>query len=262
MTIEAIDRTVALLEQLAKHPKGVGLIKLAENVGLAASTAHRYLSSLQHHKLVEQDESKLYRLTQRLYLLGLAAGEGFSLETHAQGTLQRLAQASQETSCLMVRDGRHAVCIGQVDSEHQLKIAARVGSRQDLRVGATSRILLAYAPEEIQNEILQQGIVPKYTPNTVTDPAEIRQILHRIRLDGYYISRAEIDKGVLAVAAPVMDRRGEVIAALVVAAPESRVNTQETLESIVRLVTAEANELSLSLGFSGIRPSSIKRSFA
>lgn len=250
MSIEAIDRTVVILEHLAESPKGLGVVKLAERTGLAPSTAHRYLFALQSHAIVEQDESKRYHLTSRLYLLGLAVGDRFSLETQARGVLQRLAQTSQETACLVVRDGHHAVCIAQIDSNHQLKIAAHVGSRQDLRMGATSRVLLAYADEATREAVLEQAPLSRYTERTVTDSNDIRRILKGIRRDGYYMSRGEVDEGVLAVAAPVFDRRGEVIAALAIAAPESRVSDRDTLQSTVHLVTEGAGLLARKLGFS------------
>ncbi|MEX2534491.1 MAG: IclR family transcriptional regulator [Trueperaceae bacterium] len=247
--VEAVDRTVSLIEHLARNPEGIGVAALARRVCLAASTTHRYLASLQQHGLVEQGDDKNYRLTSRLYLLGLSAAAGLDLEAQARGSLRSLTEQTQETSCLMVRDGRHAVCIAQVDSYHQLKIAARVGSRQDLRLGATSRVLLAYAPEAEQEVILQQSPVNGRTKRTVTDPGSIRVVLEEIREQGFYISKGEVDEGVLAIAAPIRDRSKEVIAAIALAAPETRLGIPKVLEGAVELVLGVANELSLKLGY-------------
>jgi DNA-binding IclR family transcriptional regulator len=257
--VEAVDRTVALIEQLAYHPEGVGLLRLAELVGLAPSTTHRYLATLCGHGVVEQDDQRQYRLTSRLYLLGLAAGAGFDLEAQSGPSLKRLAERSQETACLMVRDGEHSVCIGQVDSNHQLKIAARVGSRQDLRLGATSRVLLAFAPESLRDELLRREPASARTRNTITDPVSIGTLLKEIRELGYYVSRGEVDDGVLAVAAPVRDRSGEVTAALAVVAPETRMGTGSALDHAITLITEEARELSLKLGYSAVTPSPSER---
>lgn len=251
-TVEAVDRVIGLLEQLSHHPDGVGVLKLAEGIGLAPSTTHRYLSTLQKHGITEQDEHRLYRLTARLYLIGLTAGAGFDLETRGQISLARLAHQSQETVCLMVRDGEYAVCIGQVDSSHQLKIAARLGSRQDLRLGATSRVLLAYAPEVVQAALLRRDPILKGTKNTITEPAAIRTLLEEIRKDGFYVSRGEVDDGVIAVAAPVRDRSSEVTASIALVAPEIRLASNEALTNAINLVTEEAKNLSLELGYSGI----------
>lgn len=248
-SIEALDRAVNLLEHLSENSQGLSLSGLARKTGLAPSTVHRYLAALQQHRFVWQSGDKIYSLTSRLYLLGLSASEAFDLETQSQDSLRRLAAITHETSCLMVSEGRHSVCISQVDSRHQLKIAARIGSRQDLRVGATSRTLLAYMPTEVQRDILNQPPLEQYTDNTVTDPSTIEGILNAIRRQGYYVSTSEVDAGVVAVAAPVRDRTGTVIAALAVAAPESRLTEQEALAAVVKLIREEADDLSLRLGY-------------
>lgn len=247
--VEAVERTLALLEQFSEHPEGLGVSELARRTRLAPSTVHRYLGVLHRRGIVEQDRDRRYRLTTRLYFLGLAGARGFDLEAQAREPLERLAELSHETVCLMVRDGRHAVCIAQVDSRHQLQIAARVGNRQDLRIGATARLLLAYAPAEVQDEILALPPLPRYTARTVNDPAAIRAILVDICRDGYYISRGELDAGVIAAAAPIRDRRGRVSASVVIAAPESRTD-DEACRRFVECVTATARDISSRLGFS------------
>ncbi|HEX7002957.1 MAG TPA: IclR family transcriptional regulator [Trueperaceae bacterium] len=247
--VEAVDRTVNLIEQLAQNPGGIGVANLAKNVGLAGSTTHRYLAALQERGLVEQDEQKNYRLTPRLYLLGLSAAAGFDLERQARVSLERLTKQTGETSCLMIRDGRYSVCVAQTDAHHQLKIAARVGSRQDIRLGATSRLLLAYAPEEEREAILLEPAPRARTKKTVTDPKAIREILDEITEQGYYVSVGEVDEGVLAIAAPVRDRSAEVVAAIALAAPESRLGAPDVLEEAIALVVREAADLSFKLGF-------------
>jgi DNA-binding IclR family transcriptional regulator len=246
--IDAVDRTVAILEQLATQPEGVGVLRLSASVGLAPSTLHRYLASLQEHGLVDQAPDRRYTLTYRLYVLGLAAAKGFDLEANAHASLRRLAAESGETVCLMVRDGHHSVCIEQIESGHQLRIEARIGSRSDLRLGSTGRVLLAFAPEEVRARVLDQPPVPPRTPNTITDPDELRSLLESIRRDGFYVSRSQVDAGVMAVAAPVRDRSEEVIAAIAVVAPETRLAADPVLSRTIDLVSDQAAVLSQRLG--------------
>lgn len=246
--VEVIDRTFTVIEELSSNPSGVGVMQLAKETGMAPSSAHRYLTTLQQLGIVERADERRYRLTSRLFVLGLPAAGAHGLDQVTRTAIQRLAAASGETSCVMVRDGRHSVCVDRVESAYQLKIAASVGRRQDLRVGATSRLLLAYAPEEVRAEILAQPEVERLTAATVSDPGAIQQILARIRADGYYISRGEVDEGVVAVAAPVRDLRGEVVAALAVAAPQSRMG-DGALQRTVELVLRESQTCSSHLGF-------------
>lgn len=249
MPLDAVDRTVAILEQLARHPDGVGIMRMADRLGLAPSTLHRYLASLQQHRIVRQDEGRSYRLTPRLYLLGLGAAKGFDLEAHAKPSLERLARASGETVGLMVREGDQAVCIEKIDSDHPLAIQARIGSSADLRQGATGRVLLAFAPEEVREEMLARPPLPKRTPHTVTDPNELRRLLEAVRRDGHYVSRSQVDGGAVAVAAPVRDRAGEVIAAVAVVGPQTRLAEGPVLSRTIDLVEREVGALSEHLGY-------------
>lgn len=261
MNIEAVDRVCAIIEYLAAHPSGVAIVRLADAVGLAPSTLHRYLGGLRKHGLVEQRDDRAYALTPRLYLLGLASARGSSLEASAQPSLRRLADLSHETVCLMVRDGDQVVCIEQIESEHQLRIEARVGSRSDIRLGSSGRVLLAFAPPQVREEMLARTPLEQRTPNTVTDPNELRGLLEVIRRDGYYVSRSQVDEGVLAVAAPVRDSSGEVIAAVSVVGPETRLAAEPVLSQTIRLVQDEVAVLSQRLGYAPSFSSSVERSF-
>lgn len=249
MSIDAVDRTVAILEQLATEPEGMGIVRLAERVGLAPSTLHRYLASLQGHGLVEQADDRRYTLTPRLYVLGLSAAKGFELESNARSSLRRLAVESRETVCLMVRDGVHSVCVQQVESGHPLRIEARIGSRSDLRLGSTGRVLLAFAPSGVRDDALSRPPLEPRTSHTITDPNQLRSLLESIRRDGFFVSRSQVNDGVMAVAAPVRDRSGEVIAALAIVAPETRLSSDPVLSRTIRLVTDEGGVLSQRLGY-------------
>lgn len=99
------------------------------------------------------------------------------------------------------------------------------------------------------------------TPNTVTDPNELRGLLEVIRRDGYYVSRSQVDEGVLAVAAPVRDSSGEVIAAVSVVGPETRLAAEPVLSQTIRLVQDEVAVLSQRLGYAPSFSSSVERSF-
>lgn len=255
--LEAVNRVLSLIEVLADVPQGLGVVALAKRVGMAPSTTYRYVTTLQKRNIVEQDDNKRYCLAPHLYYLGLAARAGFDLEIQARPVMRVLADDTGESVSLMVRDGFFAVCISQLESRHQLKITAQVGGRQDLRVGATTRVLLAHAPAELQEQVFAQGPIPRYTPNTITDLGKIRTTLTRIVRDGYYLSRGERDPGVIAVAAPVRDRFAEVIAAIVVAAPEIRIRNEEAVITVISLVKRAAEDLSLRLGFSPARETGI-----
>ncbi len=241
--MEAVLRTFRLIDCLANHPEGLGINQLAQKVSLAPSTAFRYLSTLQEIGHVDQGPDKKYRLTPRLYALGLAAAGSSSSIGQLKAGVERLATRTGETVLVTVRQGLSSICVAQQESQHRLKITAHPGSRQDIRLGASGRVLLASLPDDEIDVILTASPVPKLTAQTITSPESLKRLISKVREDGYCVSASEIDSGVLGVATPIRDTDGAVVAALSVVAPISR-SDSTGIARLIEAVTAEAARLS------------------
>lgn len=246
--MEAVLRTFRLIDCLAINPGGLGVNRLAAMVELAPSTTHRYMATLQDLGYVSQGPDKSYKLTTRMYAVGLSAVAGSSTDEQIRTSLERLALVTAETVMISVRDGLHSVCIAQRESNHRLKITAHPGSRQDLRLGASSRVLLAFVSDEELDAILNASPIKQLTSATVTDPSAIRALVKKVRTDGYCVSSGEIDTGVFGVAAPVKDNENRVVAALSVVAPASRAASEEEKRPLIDAVVAESIRLSPLIG--------------
>ncbi len=246
--MEAVLRTFKLIDCLASHPEGLGIHQLAQKVDLAPSTAFRYVSALQDIGHVDQGLDKKYRLTPRLYALGLAAAGSSSAIGHLQAGAERLAAHTGETVLVTVRHGLSWICVAQMESRHRLKITAHPGSRQDLRLGASGRVLLASLPDDELDLILEASPVPQLTTETITSLDALKQVIVRVRRDGYCVSTSEIDAGVLGVAAPIRDTDNVVVAAISVVSPVSRYDSEFAVSNLITAVTAEAARLSPLVG--------------
>jgi len=246
--MEAVLRTFRLIECLASHTDGLGTTQLALKVGLAPSTAFRYLATLQEIGLVEQGLDRKYRLTHRLYALGLAAVGSVSALGQLQAGVERLATLTGETVLVTVRHGLSSICVAQMESRHRLKITARPGSRQDIRLGASGKVLLASLPEDEIDAILGAGPVPELTSETITSLDALRRMIAQVQTDGYCVSVSEIDYGIVGVAAPIHDTDNLVVAAISIVAPLSRSDSQAGISRLITEVTAEAARLSPLVG--------------
>lgn len=191
--------------------------QIAAGLELPLSSVYRYLRELREHGLaIEQDGH--YGPGPRLGGRFAAGGER-SLSAIAAPFLEHLARATGETAVLTARNGLNAVCVRQVESTHQIRLAFRTGQLLPLYAGAGQRVLLAYAPDEVQRAILQGDCRP-YTPDTPTK-SELAKLLTRARAEGIVISRSEITPGSLAMAMPVLSGR-YAVAAICVAGPRNR----------------------------------------
>jgi len=223
--IDSVSRATEILGAFLRPPHRFGLAELTATTGVTKNQAFRMLRTLMLAGFVVQDgETKTYRLGSRIVDLAAVAVHGSSLVHAAAAVLDALAAETGETVNLITRlDDRSAICVDHRESRRRLRITASVGARFALHAGSCPKLLLAFAPPPAIEAYLRNGRpFPRFTPNTITDSTRLRAELDRIAARGYAISDEEIDEGVCSIAAPVRDAAGAVIAGVSVAAPTIR----------------------------------------
>ncbi len=243
--IAAVERALDLLEALARIGPAP-LANLAVAAGCTRTAAFRLLRTLQARGFAIQDEARgIWRLGARWGVLGRAAHDQGALAATAAPFLGALGQVIGENVYLRTRDGQQAETVALYQADPTLRLYSSVGSRGPLHAGA-SRLLLAYAPEAVQTQVLAQRL-PRFTPATRTDPIWIAADLQRIRARGYLVTADEVHPGAVSVTAPVRDASGQVIAALYVSAPSMRMRPPRP-RSLLPQVLEAAARLSRALG--------------
>ncbi len=182
------------------------------------STVYRYLRTLTEFGFVERRDAG-YVLGPRLLIGTTAAVSGEELIRAADPTLRRLVEETGETAVISRRVGLSAVCLHQVQSRHPLRVSLESGAATPLSAGALSKVLLAYAPPDILEEVLSAGI-----PSTglgALDEATLRAELDEIVTTG--VARGEGDpiSGSVTMAVPIIREDG-IVAAVGVVGPASR----------------------------------------
>lgn len=247
--IQSIERALVILETLSHYPHGIGVTELGQVVGLHKSTAYRLLSTLRANGYVEQyKDSERYRLGNKILSLGLEVLINLDFRKEALPFMRELVAISRETVQLAVLDS-HQVLVVERDQSPET-ITVNLGLRTDVHCTAEGKVLLAYLPAEDVIRILSEGKMRQYTVNTLTDTNNMLAQLEKVRNQGYAINAEELAEGLRAVAAPVFDHAGRVIAALSISGPTSRL----TLERMVRLVTVLKEACSSVSSRLGYRP--------
>ena len=249
--IAAVDRTLDLLEALSRLGPA-SLAALAENAGCTRTAAFRLLRTLQGRGFTIQDEARgLWRLGARWNALGRAASEQGALAATAMPFLAALGKATGENVYLRVRDGMESETVAIYQTDPAIRMYAEVGQRSALHAGG-SRILLAFAPEAVQTQLLAQRL-NRYTPATRIDPTWIAADLQRIRTRGYLITSDEVVAGAVGIAAPIRDAAGAVVAVICISSPSMRMRPPRPRTLLPQVVEA-AEKLSQALG-AAIKPS-------
>jgi IclR family KDG regulon transcriptional repressor len=243
--IAAVERTLDLLEALSRLGPA-SLAALAESSGCTRTAAFRLLRTLQGRGFTIQDEARgLWRLGARWNALGRAASEQGALAAAAMPFLGALGKATGENVYLRVREGMTSETVAIYQTDPTIRMYSEVGKRGPLHAGS-SRILLAFAPEAVQTQLLAQRL-NRYTPATRVDPTWIASDLQRIRTRGYLITSDEVVAGAVGIAAPVRDATGTVVAVLHISAPSMRMRPPRPRNLLPQVMDAAA-KLSGALG--------------
>jgi IclR family KDG regulon transcriptional repressor len=246
-TITAVDRALAVLEAVADHP-GVGLSELARLTGSTKTLAFRMAATLEARGyLLKDSETRGYTLGHKPLLLSEKMQHQMPLLRVANPVLDDLVARTRENVSLLVRDGLRSVCIGIRQSPQPIRLYAELGRQGPLHVGGGPKLLLAFAPDEVQAAVAGGPLEP-FTPETITDGERLRALLGRIRAQGHNISHGDQDAGAFSIAAPVRNHAGGVVASLSVAGPQSRL-TDDLERLYVRMLLNAAAEVSALLGW-------------
>lgn len=246
-TIDAVEEALGLLLIVAKTP-GMGVTELALRSGVTKARAFRMLYTLEKNGLLFRDgHTPTYSLGYNALYLGVAAEGQISLARLAKNYLREVGIACNENVQLRIRDGIESVCIARWESAHHVRVQTELGNRRPLYVGASGKILLAFAPEEIRDHVLTTERM-RYTSATLVSRSSLKQSIGKILRMGYAVSHGEMSVDAVAVAAPVFNANADVIAAISIAGPASRVREHE-IDGMMKLVVKAAQDLSLNLGY-------------
>lgn len=246
-TIDSVEEAIGLLLLVARAP-GLGVTELAQKSGNTKARAFRMLYTLEKNGLLFRDGyTPTYSLGYNALYLGVAAEGQISLARLAKNYLREVGIACNENVQIRIRDGIESVCIGRWESNHYVRVQTELGNRRPLYVGASGKILLAFASDEIKECILNTKRI-RYTNATLVSRSSLKQSISKILHTGYAVSYGEMSADAVAIAAPVFNANAEVIAAISIAGPTSRIKEND-IEGMVGLVVKAACGLSQNLGY-------------
>lgn len=232
-----------------KTDSELGVTALSKELGLHKSTVSRLLSTLQQEGLVEQNpDSGKYRLGLALVTLAGIVLDGIDLRQVAYPYLRTLAEVTRETVNVVVLDGRECVNVGGADSPRPILYIGRIGRRTPIHCTSAGKVLLAYLAPEARRKLFLSENLPRFTGRTVVDFQTLEQALEQTRQQGYAITHEEHQEGLSALAAPLYNHTGRVVAAVTVSGPTYRIGPGK-IETFVASVLETAGQISAQLGY-------------
>ncbi len=244
--IAAVDRALSVLEILSQRGE-IGVTEIANELAMTKSLVFRILNTLEARGYVAKDNMRsLYGLGYRAWHLGDEAAKQRGLLRVAEPLMEELRDRFNESVNLIVRDGLNALVVTTRESRHSMRLFAKPGRHGPLHAGGGSMVLLAFAPADVRAETLA-GTLTRFTAATVTDPVELEKKLFKIETDGFHVTKDDLDEGAFSIAAPIYGPNDDVVAAVSVAGPVSRLN-DEVRERVLNGVLDAAGQISAGLG--------------
>lgn len=241
---QSIDRAAQLLVHVVETTEPPTVGELSDRTGLPKSTTSRLVGALERQGLIQRDHGSGH-LRPGAVLVRFARRETGDAELVelAADALERLAAASGETVNLGVPSTGAVEQLDQRDSRHYLGSTNWVGRSVPPHGSALGKVFFAFGVIP-----LPDGPLERLAPRTLVDRTALVRDLDAVRERGYATAVEELEPGLWAVAAPVRDSDGSVIAALSIAGPTLRLRPG-LLDELGRLIRTEADGVSVRLGY-------------
>lgn len=210
-----------VLEALAASRGARGVSELAESLGMAKSAVHRLLQALLELGYVQQDDSRAgYRVSLKVWELGIRALASFDLRHAAEPAMYRLLEQTRETVHLSVLDGEQVVYVHKLDSPEPVRSYSEIGGRAPAACVATGKAMLAFAPAPFLDSLARRLV--QHSINSIVEPDLFLKEMERTRTLGYAVNRGEWRDSVHGVAAPIRGANGAVVGAIGISGPAHR----------------------------------------
>jgi IclR family transcriptional regulator, KDG regulon repressor len=251
--LRSLSRGLELLSLFDSEHQEWTLDDMTKRAGLPRMTVWRMLRTLEAADYVVRDPvTSLYHMGPAM-LVSMYLTWGYAaLLRAARPYLEALSRETEEPVTLAVEVDGQAVSVDRVDSSRFFQREMALGRIIGDTANAHGKIFAAFKSPEERERII--GLHhPQMTPNTITDPEALRAELERVASEGVAFDLEERNIGTCAVAAPVYNQVGAVIATMCVLVPTGRFGPEAQKRS-AEAVRNSAASLSAFLGYSPIRP--------
>jgi DNA-binding IclR family transcriptional regulator len=238
------DRALTILQMFGDARPEVSAVDVAELLGVARSTAYRYLQTLVQSQFLVDTGRGTFRLGLRILELARIARGGLRLADLAVPRMKALAERHHQTVLLTKQMGATVICLEREESRTQyVRLSYERGSILSMNAGASALVLFAWLPEDEVRKLVAATPLTRFTARTITDPDALIARLAEIRAEGLAVTDGEVDMTAMGIAAPIFNASGTVVAALSIVLIRSLVD-EDLIPGIIESVVETARELS------------------
>jgi IclR family transcriptional regulator, KDG regulon repressor len=246
--IKSVEKAVDILTCFTIETPSLSVSEICSMTSITQSTVSRILATLEKKRCMDRDpQSGKFRLGIKFHQWKGAMAQEKDITDLARPVMEKLRDDCGEEVTLYLPGEGNRICVEAVKSRYGVAKITQVGKVLPLHCGASGKVILAHLPEKSRKKIVHGGTLEKFTPRTITDPAELEADLEKIRRDGYAVSIGEREDGTYSVVAPVLESSGNIAASLCISGPIFRFAEEERAK-LVEAVRCAAGKISMKLG--------------
>lgn len=246
-TVKTVETAFEILESIQKLD-GARISELADDLGLAKSTVHRHVVTLDELGYTVK-EGDVHYISLKFLFHSTYAKNRKDVFAKAEPVVNELAERTNERAQFLVEEHGEGVVVQRGMGKHAVHHDPHLGKRVPLHATAGGKAILAHLPEKNVRDILERRGLPAKTEHTITDRDALFEELTAIREREYSFNRQESMKGLHAVAVPVFGSNGRVAGSLSVSGPTKRMQGSWFEEELPELLLGSANELELNIAY-------------
>jgi len=241
-----LAKGLAVIRTFTRERAALNLSEIARDAGMPAATARRCLLTLEELGYVTRN-GRDFLLRPKVLELGAAYLESMNIEHVTKNHLEELASRTSDSAALCVLDGNEIVYVARASVRTLVRLEAHVGSRFPAHATSTGRVLLAGLSQERLQRYFAAARFGALTDRTVTDHARLRQIVEDTRKNGYATVEDELAYGVVALAVPVLDQYGRVVAALNTSSHSRKITKTRLVRERLTMLQTVSRQISADL---------------
>lgn len=220
--VPGLQRGIEALHLFNRSTREMTLTAIGEALSLSRSAAFRLLYTLEFLGLVERDPvHKTYRLTTKVLSLGFEYLASLDVVEISRPYLETLRDETGASSHLAIREGHDIIYVARVPTRHPMTSTAVLGGKRPAHATSMGRVLLSELPEDEIRALYRATPLKAYTEQTPTSIDALLAVLKQDRARGCVVSRGSFEQGGSSIAAPIRNARGEIVAAIEIAGPNS-----------------------------------------
>ncbi len=246
--VGVITKVFRILEAIQGSSSGLTLKPICDITGVHKSTAHRFLKHLERDGYLIRTETGAYLIGPKFSHLSARANHRATLQAVARPILWEIWKSTRETVNLGTLDQGTVLYIEVIESPHEFRLSSRVGTRRSLHATALGKALAAFLAGEQMERVLATIQFQPLTPKTIMNLVQFRQELEIIRKQGYAVDDEETTLGARCVSAPILGANREVVAAVSVSGPVTRISPAQ-VPALAAAVMNAARAISAAMGF-------------